>query len=314
MAYVYFLKNKTTGLKYIGIRYAKNCKKEEFWVSYFTSSKIIKTLIELYGKEDFEYRIIREFECGYEALKYENKLNRLAVTKKDYCNLHYNFIGEQSKEQFTSVLDKQKKSASLYGKLSYLNKTGIHKFSKEEKKIFCKMGGYKAAAINRKLNRAIFDPEVRKKQHETLKREQKSAYYDPVLKKEICSKGGKAGPFSSSYYVKNGLSESDRINAQRERGKKGGPKNKGFKWYNDGKKSFKYTLKQQNEKDYDLFLKENNYFPGKLSNHKGLIWVNDGIKNYMIEEKFFDKTKFKPGRLGDRSKYNGHKNKKNNKD
>jgi hypothetical protein len=40
---------------------------------------------------------------------------------------------------------------------------------------------------------------------------------------------------------------------------------KGFKWYNDGENSFKYTVKQQKIKSFDLFLKENEkYKKGRI--------------------------------------------------
>lgn len=53
--YVYIIKNKTTGLKYVGVKYAKNADPEKFWVTYFTSSKHVKKLINMFGKEDFVF-------------------------------------------------------------------------------------------------------------------------------------------------------------------------------------------------------------------------------------------------------------------
>jgi hypothetical protein len=44
---------------------------------------------------------------------------------------------------------------------------------------------------------------------------------------------------------------------QAERGKKGGPKNKGFKWYTNGADNFKYTPKQQLVLSFDNFLQQN---------------------------------------------------------
>ena len=312
--YVYFVKNKSTGLKYIGVKYSKNADPNDFWVTYFTSSKHVKGLIDLFGKEDFTFRIIKTFEKEHGALKYENNLNRIAFKRDDYLNLHYNFLGDKTEEEWLEENEKQRKVARMYGKMNKILKRGFCGFSPEKMEEISRMGGYAAAEINRELGRAIFDPEVRKRQHETLRKEQKSAFYDPALKKEIAKKGGKASVFSKEWYIKNGLTEEDRIEAQRQRGKRGGPGNKGFKWYNDGEKSYKYTAKQQKEKSFDDFINESDFSKGKIPNNADRIWVNDGNKNYMIMKNDYDNTKHQLGRLGDRSKFNGHKNKKNNKD
>lgn len=44
---------------------------------------------------------------------------------------------------------------------------------------------------------------------------------------------------------------------QSEMGKRGGKNNKGYVWLNDGIKSFKYTAKQQQESDLDMYLNNN---------------------------------------------------------
>lgn len=58
------------------------------------------------------------------------------------------------------------------------------------------------------------------------------------------SMGGKVGGFTQSAL-------------QRELGRRGGPKNKGFVWINDGVRVFKYTAKMQADKSLDDYLKEN---------------------------------------------------------
>lgn len=312
--YVYIIKNKTTGLKYVGVKYAKNADPEKFWVTYFTSSKHVKKLINMFGKEDFVFRIIKTFEKEYDALKYENDLNKIAFHREDYVNFHYNFLGDKSEDVWLEEKEKQRKIAQFLGKLNKLLKKGFCGLSENRRKEIASMGGKAAAEINRELGRAIFDPEVRNRQHATLRKEQKSAFYDPVLRKEITRKGGKSGIFTKTWYEKKGLTEEDRIEAQRQRGKKGGSRNKGFKWYNDGKKSYKYTAKQQREMSFEQFIKTSGFLPGKIPNNVDKIWVNDGEKNYMISKCDYDKTKHQLRRLGDRSKFNGHKNKKNNKD
>lgn len=134
MAYVYFIKNKTTGHKYIGSKSGKNCNPDLFWVTYFTSSKLVKVLIDLYGKDDFYYKIIKNFDNDYDVLKYERFLIDLSYSKNDYLNLHPNFIRNMTKEKYEYNKAKQKEIAKYQGLLSYKNKTGIHKLSKKKRK------------------------------------------------------------------------------------------------------------------------------------------------------------------------------------
>lgn len=76
--YVYKLTFKLTGQYYIGCRYAQYLTeqkiKSDLWVSYFTSSKIIKHLINEHGKDAFEPKIIKIFDSGLKAKEYEQKL------------------------------------------------------------------------------------------------------------------------------------------------------------------------------------------------------------------------------------------------
>lgn len=297
--YVYIIKSKTLGVLYIGSKYAKGCNPEYFWKNYFTSSNLVKNIREVVGDDDFIYHILGTFDSSYKALEFERKLIDKILHREDYLNLHPNFLPE-SEEIFLNNLENQKKVASLMGKLSYINKTGIHKYTKEEKSEIASQGGHAAAEINKKLGRAIFDPDVRIKQHKTLKEKQISAYYDPELREEISSKGGKVGGFTKSYYEKNGLNEKDRIKAQSDRGKKGGPKNKGFVWITDGKENIKYTKNQQDIKSVEDFMKENTSFrKGRVLNKT---YVTDGLYNKLIDIEKVDafikeNSSFKKGRV-----------------
>lgn len=261
--YVYFVKNLTTGLKYIGVKYGRNSNPNSFWVEYFTSSKTIKLLIDIYGKDDFEYKILKTFDNEYEAMNFERKLLVYAVKKDDYLNLHVNFM-ESTEEDYLRNKEKHRNVASIVGKLTYVKKLGFFGCSEERKKEIRSLGGFAASKINKKNGKAIYSEDVRKRQHETLRKLKVSAYYDPKLRKMISSKGGKVGCFSKAYYENNGLLEEDRIKAQSERGKKGGKKNKGFKWYNDGNRAYKYNLKQQGELSFDDFLIQNNFNKGRI--------------------------------------------------
>lgn len=68
---------------------------------------------------------------------------------------------------------------------------------------------------------------------------------NPELHKQWCSKGGlTSGKFQDK-------------NFQSEMGRRGGKKNKGSIWINDGKKNFKYTIQMQNECSLEIYLKNN---------------------------------------------------------
>ena len=195
--YVYFVKNKSTGLKYIGAKYSKDADPNTFWKTYFTSSKMIKNLIEVYGYSDFEFKILKTFDNKFETLKYEKRLLNIAALREDYLNISKGFV-PPTEEDFLLLEKKMYKIRSFYGKLQAIRKTGYHSLSEERKKQICSNGGLKAAEINRELKRAIFDENVRKKQHDTLRLKKVSAYYDPELKKKYVQKGVKM-----VYLVKN---------------------------------------------------------------------------------------------------------------
>lgn len=67
--YYYRIKDKETGIYYSGSRRAKDCHPSEFWVTYFTSSKIIHEIVEEYGKDRFEVQrvIPKKDAIGYET-------------------------------------------------------------------------------------------------------------------------------------------------------------------------------------------------------------------------------------------------------
>jgi hypothetical protein len=270
MAYVYLLKNKTTGYKYIGGKWGKSCNPTMFWVNYFTSSKFVKVLRETYGNGDFVFRIIKIFENDFETQLFEKKLIYLSFKKKSYINFHPNFVGNNmTEEEYAQNLFIHREIASEIGKLTFKNKKGIHGLTPEQKKEICSKGGFSAAVVNKLNNKGIFNKEVRDRQHKTLRETQKSAYYDPSTRKILSSKGGKRGLFSDTYRDKNNISYEKFLTDQSNRGKKGGRGNKGFIWYNNGVDIFKYTKKQQEDTPFDIFIINNTQFKkGRLLTNK----------------------------------------------
>lgn len=94
--YTYRITSKTTGQHYYGARWGKNCCPADLWVSYFTSSKYVKELIDLHGKEDFVVEIRKTFDTDEKTIKWESTvLKRLNVTNNDFwLNRHdtHNFF------------------------------------------------------------------------------------------------------------------------------------------------------------------------------------------------------------------------------
>jgi hypothetical protein len=82
--YTYLLHHIPTNTYYYGVRWAKGCNPEEFWKTYFTSSKTkVPELREQYGDDSFEYEIRKTFDNKEKAIDWENKvLRRMKVLNK----------------------------------------------------------------------------------------------------------------------------------------------------------------------------------------------------------------------------------------
>jgi hypothetical protein len=122
--FTYLLKFKPTGQFYYGSRYGKNCHPSQLWSTYFTSSKKIKSLIEQYGADSFEYEIRKTFETREQASEWETKflvrvraaqsdkwLNQHNGSKNFYCTGHHGLLGFKQSEE-----TKQKRRLANLGK------------------------------------------------------------------------------------------------------------------------------------------------------------------------------------------------------
>lgn len=77
---------------YYGVQYGKTANPHKLWKTYFTSSKIIKSLVKKYGKENFYYQIRKIFNNSKDAYNWEQKvLKRLKVEyNKKMLNFKWN--------------------------------------------------------------------------------------------------------------------------------------------------------------------------------------------------------------------------------
>jgi group I intron endonuclease len=88
--YTYYLYHKPTKTHYYGVRTAKNCNPSELWNTYFSSSKLVKNLIEQYGVNSFDFTVRKTFTTPCDALQWEHKfLSKInAASRSDWLNCH----------------------------------------------------------------------------------------------------------------------------------------------------------------------------------------------------------------------------------
>lgn len=221
--YVYLVKNKTTKLSYIGVRYAKGCRPIDFWDTYFTSSKLVHSLIQTYGKTDFVFKILHKFPDNPEgAILKEAEYFKLLQKRNNYLNCCYS----------SGFLDPKisSKAGKVGGSIVKNKKIGIFR-SEKERRHWASLGGKIGgkAQAERGLGFHLYKN-------------------NPELHRKNSSKGGLiSGQFQNKMF-------------QSEMGKRGGLKNKGFVWITDGERSFKYTVKQQEKLSIESFLKLNDQF------------------------------------------------------
>jgi hypothetical protein len=68
--YYYVIRHKPSGKLYAGSQYGKNSDPNNLWETYFTSSKLVKELIEKDGVDSFEIEYV---DCRPDAREYEQK-------------------------------------------------------------------------------------------------------------------------------------------------------------------------------------------------------------------------------------------------
>ncbi len=109
MPYTYLITHVPSGLKYYGVRYAKNAKPEDLWTTYFTSSEQIKLMIAESGKDSFVTEIRKIFDTAEQAIAWETRvLTRLGIPyNKSYIN--------KCKNHPLSQIDKEELMLIKYG-------------------------------------------------------------------------------------------------------------------------------------------------------------------------------------------------------
>lgn len=85
--YTYLLKHKPSNKFYYGVRSSNILPEEDLWIKYFSSSKHIKKLIQIDGKDSFDY----EIRCLFKTRKQANKCEERCLYKMN-VQRNENFI------------------------------------------------------------------------------------------------------------------------------------------------------------------------------------------------------------------------------
>jgi hypothetical protein len=93
-AYVYLITFLPTGQLYIGSRKSKN-PSDDLFKQYFTSSKVIKSLLDTHGIESFKYEVLNEFESYKDAVEFERSLHIKNDVVNDPNFLNRSIAGER---------------------------------------------------------------------------------------------------------------------------------------------------------------------------------------------------------------------------
>lgn len=124
LPFTYVITFKHTGQRYYGVRYAKNAHPSKLWTTYFTSSKVINSLLKEHGPDAFLVSIRRAFNNKESAVLWESKvLRRLDASHSDQW---FNKINGDA--NFASILEWSEEARAKYSE----RRKGIQ-FSEEHK-------------------------------------------------------------------------------------------------------------------------------------------------------------------------------------
>ena len=223
-----------------------------------------KKYIEFYGELPEEYEV--HYKLPIRLGGSDDLENLEAVSRKEHSERHkelyekYGDIRDLCSYYMLSGTFNRKTHSSIAGKIggkkAFENKVGIHNNTPELRREWAsnagKVGGKKQAELGLGFHYYKSDPERHRKNS---------------------SLGGKNGIFRVEYYLKQGFTEEEAVemirSSQSDFGKKGGVKNKGSFWINDGFITRKYTSVEEAKCSLDVFLKNNpQYKNGRLKGVK----------------------------------------------
>lgn len=83
--FTYLITHKSTGKRYYGVRYKQGCSPSDIGQTYFSSSRLVNSMIQEQGIDAFSYEVRRTFNTAAEAIAWEQRvLTRLKVSENDH--------------------------------------------------------------------------------------------------------------------------------------------------------------------------------------------------------------------------------------
>lgn len=137
MAYTYLIGWTRHNKWYYGVRFAKECKPEDLWVKYFTSSKKVKEFRKTHGEPDV-VEVRRTFKETSAARLWESRVIRKinAVFDKKWMNMTDNtdmFFFEGKRKPFTPEHRAKLSAAACSRKLTESHKAALHEGRRNSK-------------------------------------------------------------------------------------------------------------------------------------------------------------------------------------
>lgn len=243
---VYETRNLVNGKIYVGVHKTPT---PDAFDGYFGTNKLLHRAIKKYGKASFSRKTLYEFNSPEEAYEKEKDIvDESFISREDTYNLSpggigNSLLGKQVTELGIGIHALTFEERSAFSKQRIAN-TPIHVL-KELSSSAGKVGGKKC----KETKAGIFGLSIEERKANAIKGNQ-------ALK----AKG--SGFFSSE--------------VQRELGKKGGKKNKGFRWYNDGTTEYKYQVSQQNNMPFEEFISTMSFNKGRIQKKASLMLVHGG--------------------------------------
>jgi hypothetical protein len=253
---VYKTTNLVNGKIYVGVH--KTSKKE--FDGYFGSNKILSAAIKKHGRNNFKRDTLMAFSTSEMAFRMEGIIvDQDFIDREDTYNL---VVGGKGNVSFGSIVVERKIGihALTFEQRSFYSKRRIANTPRDVLLKRSSNGGKIGAAVCKLKGVGFFGYtlEQRREYASECNKARKERDFDKFI--ADCRKGGLSG------------------------GKIGGPKNAGFKWYNDGINDVKYTPKQQLEMSFEEFMELNPQFMEGRSEDfktsKGSKWYTDGNTNF----------------------------------
>lgn len=136
---------------YYGVRYAKGCHPDDLWVSYFTSSKIVKSYRKTYGEPDI-ISIRKTFYNKKDAIDWETK-----VLTRMGAHLDERFLNQTTNKAINNTYTDDYRKNLSEGKLNlyksgYINPNKGKKLSEETRRKMSEAGKKKVFSEEHRKN------------------------------------------------------------------------------------------------------------------------------------------------------------------